>query len=79
MEVKDIFALQKRSCEICGTPGPSSIDHNHDTGCVRGSLCKSDNLAIGNMGDDPDRAYNASIYLYKDQDILGEMLQRLEV
>jgi recombination endonuclease VII/HNH endonuclease len=61
-------------CEICGrrpaeAGGKSRqrlcIDHDHTTGTFRGLLCESCNLAIGQMGDDPERLYAAAEYLLK--------------
>lgn len=39
------------------------IDHDHDTGKVRGLLCQKCNVALGNMGDDPKRVRNLARYL----------------
>lgn len=42
-------------CAICKRPdglGNLSIDHNHETGEVRGLLCRACNAAIGALGDD---------------------------
>jgi hypothetical protein len=55
-------------CAICGTdtPGTSGIfavDHDHKTGKVRGLLCRSCNVGIGNLGDDPKRLKEAIRYL----------------
>ncbi len=39
------------------------VDHCHKTGKVRGLLCNRCNMAIGLLGDDPDRAVRAAKYL----------------
>ena len=54
-------------CAICGegcrSGGRLSVDHDHKTGEVRGLLCKQCNLAIGLLGDDPQRVDAAATYL----------------
>ena len=60
--------LAQNGCEICGAMQSSSgnrlsVDHDHDTGQVRGILCQACNVAIGLMCDNPDRLRLAVIYL----------------
>jgi len=61
-------------CAICQEPEtmrpthgtgvrPLSIDHDHESGVVRGLLCAKCNMAIGLMLDDPYRLMQAAIYL----------------
>lgn len=35
--------------------GAAHLDHNHVTGALRGVLCRLCNLALGHLGDSPDR------------------------
>jgi hypothetical protein len=47
-----MMARQNSSCAICHTPfeleeTKPCIDHDHDTGVVRGLLCRKCNLGIG--------------------------------
>lgn len=42
--------LALRRCEICGATGVRfEIDHNHETGKVRGLLCHNCNIALGQI------------------------------
>lgn len=55
-------------CLICGQPEPGRrgrlhVDHDHETGIIRGLLCCNCNRAIGYLGDDPDRADALAAYL----------------
>lgn len=53
-------------CEVCGSgPGKKGlhVDHDHETGEVRGVLCHGCNLAIGNVNDNPDRLRALADYL----------------
>ena len=64
-----LLKKQKGRCKICRVDLrklPTSqhhVDHLHDTGLVRGLLCKSCNNALGNMRDNPDRLEAAAAYL----------------
>lgn len=52
-----ILAEQNNVCKICGSPDPKSkhmvfhVDHDHNTGKIRGLLCGNCNLALGNAKD----------------------------
>ncbi|MFE2230232.1 endonuclease VII domain-containing protein [Streptomyces kronopolitis] len=50
-------------CPICLEPGPKHVDHDHDTGKVRGVLCFNCNSALGKLRDDPDAMRRAIAYL----------------
>ena len=52
-------------CAIClRVPGgPFHIDHDQATGRVRGLLCRSCNIALGLMQDDPERLRRAAAYV----------------
>ena len=50
-------------CVICGTVGNVVIDHNHETGHVRGPLCQHCNFGLGHFRDDPELLEFAALYL----------------
>lgn len=56
-------------CATCLRPPENNralcIDHDHQTGIVRGLLCHECNVAIGNMRDDHKTALSISRYLKK--------------
>lgn len=66
-----LFAEQKGRCAICFSTILDSdskdkrlcIDHDHETGEVRGLLCRKCNLGLANFKDDIDRLYAAIDYL----------------
>jgi hypothetical protein len=39
------------------------VDHDHQTGAVRGLLCHGCNTAAGHLSDDPERAVRLAEYL----------------
>jgi hypothetical protein len=51
-----MLAMQGGKCKICGQVEPDrrswAIDHCHDSGKIRGILCRSCNLALGLVRDD---------------------------
>jgi|SRR5688572_3321358 len=61
-------------CAICGGINMGklseiklSIDHCHETGLVRGLLCKMCNLAISYLRDDPELCRKAAGYLEEER------------
>jgi len=51
-EVNDLLELQDGGCGGCRRPDPGHVDHDHETGEVRGILCFNCNQALGNVRDD---------------------------
>jgi hypothetical protein len=51
-------------CPICTRADrPMHVDHNHDTGTVRGFLCVRCNVGLGQFGDSRDMLAKAIAYL----------------
>lgn len=75
-EYESILRSQGGVCAICSKPDGQdlhssnrfkrlSVDHDHDTGMVRGLLCSNCNRAVGYLQDSPANARRATEYLEK--------------
>lgn len=68
-EYKELYNNQNGKCAICGSDGSNGkwrklyIDHNHESGKVRGLLCSNCNFAIGHFQDKPELLEKAAKYL----------------
>lgn len=66
-EYDRILASQNGTCAICAEPNSIdrrlAVDHNHETGVVRGILCHACNLGLGFFRDSPERMHSAIEYL----------------
>jgi hypothetical protein len=66
-EFDALSAVQRGVCAICGRAPKAGkhlhVDHDHDTGAVRGLLCFSCNVGVGNFGNDVDRLERTVDYL----------------
>ena len=63
-----LYKKQNRGCAICSVPTGSndkrlSVDHNHQTGEVRGLLCDDCNIGLGKFKDNPNLLAKAINYL----------------
>ena len=62
---------QDHKCDICGNPEMNNknkvlcVDHNHNTGEIRGLLCGNCNVGIGNLQDNIELLKKSIIYLKK--------------
>lgn len=60
-------ADQNGRCAAChdklGTGHARAVDHCHDTGRVRGLLCRHCNVALGHVRDDQRRLQSLIVYL----------------
>jgi hypothetical protein len=66
-DFEKMLADQGGTCAICsGTQKHGrmlAVDHNHDTGKVRGLLCDDCNRGIGMLGDSKERLIRAVGYI----------------
>lgn len=59
-------------CEICGHADEAlCVDHDHETGRIRGVLCRSCNRAIGQLGDSAEHLRRALEYLLRAREAPG--------
>ena len=67
-EHDEMLAAQGGGCAICGrAPRPDislHVDHDHETGAVRGLVCFRCNNALGDLNDDPALLDRAATYLH---------------
>lgn len=78
-EYEAMVAARGGLCDICHRPESMtqrgkvkrlSVDHDHDTGAVRGLLCSACNRALGFFGDDVTRVADAATYLAAHKRVL---------
>lgn len=54
-DYRDLYLAQKGLCALCGKPETNGnllvVDHDHQTGKVRGLLCSLCNLELGKYED----------------------------
>lgn len=66
-QFSELLSSQNGACAICETSKPGGkgwhVDHDHQTGNVRGLLCHHCNVGIGNLKDDPALVMKAAQYL----------------
>lgn len=69
-EFEVMLADQHRRCAICGSGLDEAtwhLDHDHESGQVRGILCELCNKGLGQFKDNPDRLLAAAAYLIQHQ------------
>lgn len=65
-----MLAAQDGVCAICQKSEKVkqhlAVDHDHETGAVRGLLCRDCNTSLGKFGDSPELLRRAAAYLEKE-------------
>lgn len=73
---------QGGGCALCHRPPRPGkvlhVDHDHETGSVRGLLCFTCNNALGDFEDDPGRLRAAITYLSRYDELEPLMRRRVE-
>lgn len=68
-QYNQMLVSQNYQCKICGITaeqeryGTFHVDHDHQTGKVRGLLCHNCNMGLGHYQDDPQLCRVAAAYL----------------
>ncbi|WP_406265313.1 endonuclease VII domain-containing protein [Streptomyces sp. NBC_00191] len=62
-ELTQLIDQQGGVCVICLAAPAEHVDHDHETGRVRGVLCFSCNAALGQFKDRPDAIRRAAAYV----------------
>lgn len=69
----EMYKQQNGKCKICGKEAKSGeylhVDHNQNTGEVRGLLCSNHNTGIGLFGEDVELLKRAIKYIENEGDI----------
>lgn len=72
-EYEELLAKQNGVCKLCGLVEKAidkywksvkrlAVDHCHETGKIRGLLCSSCNIGIGNLKHNPELLRKAALY-----------------
>lgn len=59
----EMLIAQDGLCGACYAEPATHVDHDHETGAVRGLLCSPCNLALGLFHEDIERLEGAVLYL----------------
>lgn len=62
-EHASMLRAQGNTCVICKKPDPDCVDHCHETGRVRGILCRPCNVGMGQFRDDLSLLLEAAKYI----------------
>jgi hypothetical protein len=64
-QYQKLFEQQGGKCALCRERVAADVDHCHETGKVRGLLCRACNIGLGMFGDTIDGLFRAIEYLRK--------------
>ena len=71
-EVERLIAEQGGICAICRVKPAAHVDHNHQTGQVRGILCFGCNGGLGQFQDNTEWMGRAILYVQADGSVHGQ-------
>ena len=70
-EYVTLYKAQNGKCKICGYKPKDGeylhIDHNKETGEIRGLLCRNCNLGLGSFKDNPENLIKAAKYVEENR------------
>jgi Recombination endonuclease VII len=76
-----MFEAQNGVCAICGQPRPEErtlhVDHDHETGVIRGLLCFRCNNALGDFREEYELFQRAANYLDRDDELAALVRERV--
>jgi hypothetical protein len=86
-EYRRLYEAQGGHCAIlrCRATGTGrrklAVDHDHETGKVRGLLCSTHNQMIGDAGDDPEVFQSIANYLESPPayEVLGDRIEEIDI
>ncbi|MEU5259007.1 endonuclease VII domain-containing protein [Amycolatopsis sp. NPDC021455] len=71
-QLDELAERQGRRCAICSKESQLVVDHDHDTGEIRGLLCPQCNRCLGLFQDNVGLLVAATMYLMAAKDVLVE-------
>jgi hypothetical protein len=79
-EYDRMFEEQGGVCAICGEPRPEErtlhVDHDHETGVIRGLLCFRCNNALGDLREEYELFQRAADYLDRGDELAALVRER---
>jgi hypothetical protein len=77
----EMLHTQDGVCAICGEPRPGErtlhVDHDHETGVIRGLLCFRCNNALGDFREEYELFQRAADYLDRDDELAALVRDRV--
>lgn len=67
LSLEEAIKMKSAGCAVCGGTNGLTIDHDHQTGLVRGCLCYSCNAALGMLKEDTELM--RKLITYKENNI----------
>lgn len=61
--ISNLFIKSDYACEVCKSEKDLCVDHCHNSGDVRGILCKSCNMSLGLLREDSERILSLAKYV----------------